>query len=192
MCQNSASLIFGIIVCVAGLGGVTIGSAIAQYFRPIDGRADPLVCAFGVLIAIPVSFFGLILAQGATVVSWIFLFMSVTALSTNWAVISDMVLSVTAPNKRAFATACQILISHMFGDALSPFVVGVLKDKLQSTMADQFHAFLYSIIPSLVVLGFGVPAFLYSAKFYVKDVENCKQRTEQIRSDDANLTDFAN
>lgn len=190
--MSSASLIFGLIVCVAGLGGVTIGSTIAQYLRPIDGRADPLVCAFGVLVAIPVSFFGLILAQSATVISWIFLFLSVTALSTNWAVISDMVLSVTAPNKRAFATAVQILVSHMFGDALSPFIVGVLKDELSDSMSDKFHAFLYAIIPSLVVLGLGVPAFLYSAKFYIKDVENCKQRTEAIRSGDANLTDFAN
>lgn len=197
--KDKISLTFGIIVCVAGLAGVITGSSIAQFLRPIDGRADPLVCAFGVLAGIPLTFFGLVLAKSLPTMSWILLFFSVTALSTNWAIISEIVLSVTIPNKRAFASACQILISHMFGDALSPFIVGALKDSFDQSIDDKFHSYLYSLVPTLIVLALGVPCYLYSSRFYVQDVENCKEAThreriereETVRSDEANLTDFA-
>lgn len=192
-------MIFGLIVIVAGIVGVSLGSGCAQYFRPYDGRADPIVCALGVLAGIPLLFFGLITARSVLWLSWTLLLFSVISLSTNWAVISDMTLSITLPNKRAFASACQILVSHLFGDAISPAIVGNIRDHLDKTIDDKFLAFMYSLLPTLIVLALGVPAFLISAKYYVLDVETCKNAInkdtteidETIRSEDANLTDFA-
>lgn len=168
--------------------------------RPYDGRADALVCALSVLLGVPTSFFGLILAKSHLVLSWLFLFAAVLSLSANWAVISDMTLSVTLPQKRAFASAGQILVSHLLGDAISPVIAGYLHDYLNTVYPDDnFTAFLYALLPSLIVLALGVPAFLYSAKFYVQDMETCKQEmskgmteiNETLRSEEANLTDFA-
>lgn len=188
-------MIFGGIVCAAGFFGVIAGSSSAQYFRKFDGRADPLVCAVGIFIAVPFTFLGLAMARSYTSFSWIFLFFSVTALSTNWAVVSDMLLSVTLPNKRAFATAIQILVSHLLGDATSPFIIGGLRDELEKYMGPDrtFEAFLYALCSTLVLLAVGGVAFLYSARFYVRDVTDCKSllREERTNSDDGNLTDFA-
>lgn len=191
-------MIFGGIVCAAGFIGVILGSSLAQYFRNLDGRADPLVCAGGIFVAIPFTFYGLANARSETTISWILLFFSVTALSTNWAVVSDMLLSVTLPNKRAFATAIQILISHLFGDATSPFIVGSLKDELENYKYDEFSAFLYALLSTLVILFLGAITFLYSSRFFVQDVATCRnslieesERDGPARTDAANLTDFA-
>lgn len=189
------------IVCIAGFTGVILGSSSAHHFRQYDGRADPIVCAVGVFIAVPVTFFGLVLARTYTSVSWFMLFLAVTALSTNWAVVSDMVLSITLPNKRAFATAIQILTTHLLGDAASPFIVGFIQKHLEPALdGDQYRAFLYALLSTLIVLTFGALAFARSAKYYVQDVEDCKAivsaKSEEdgvLRSPDAaNLTDFAN
>lgn len=195
---NSATMIFGGIVFAAGFVGVTLGSSSAQYFRKFDGRADPLVCAIGIFVSVPFTFFGLMFARSVTGLSWVLLFLSVTALSTNWAVVSDMVLSVTLPNKRAFATAIQILISHLFGDATSPFIVGWIRDELQPVLDDEFKAFLYALLSTLIVLTLGAFAFLYSSRFFVQDVETCNvllnsgsDKGERIRTEASNLTDFA-
>lgn len=188
-------------MCAAGFIGVILGSSAAQYFRQYDARADPIVCAVGVFVAVPMTFFGLVFARSHTSLSWLLLFLSVTALSTNWAVVSDMVLSTTLPNKRAFATAIQILTTHLLGDAASPFIVGAIRDGLTPALdGDGYHAFLYALLSTLIVLTLGAISFAFSAKFYAQDVEHCKALVAQksdgeevLRSSDgANLTDFAN
>ena len=197
----SATTIFGAIVCLAGFCGVTLGSSSAQYLRRYDGRADPLVCAVGIFVAVPFTLFGLVLARSITWLSWIFLFLSVTALSTNWAVVSDMLLSVVLPTKRAFATAIQILVSHLFGDATSPFITGFIRDELRISMGlevdKDFQPFLYSLLSTLIILALGGVAFLHSARFFVDDVERCKKALRKGSSDEdinptiSNLTNFA-
>lgn len=199
--EKDATIIFGIIVFAAGFIGVTLGSSAAQYFRQYDPRSDPIVCAVGVFVAVPMTFFGLVYARSITSLSWVLLFLAVTALSTNWAVVSDMVLSTTLPNKRAFATAIQILTTHLLGDAASPFIVGGIRDLLKeiSPQMEDYHAFLYALLSTLIILTLGALAFARSAKYYVRDVETCKALVSRdgesgedvLRSDGANLTNFA-
>lgn len=201
--ETTAQMIFGGIICAAGFVGVSLGSYAAQHYRKIDGRADPFVCAFGVFAAVPLTFFSVLLTRSILWLSWILLFLAVTALSTNWAVVSDMLLSVTLPNKRAFATAIQILVSHLLGDASSPFIIGYIKDSLIPVLdGDEYRSFQYALLLTLIILTLGACAFVYSAKFFVQDVEKCKQSIERggmtgveidesATNDAANLTDFA-
>lgn len=110
-----------------------------------------------------------------------------------------MVLSVTVPSKRAFATAVQILLSHLFGDATSPFIVGYFRGSLVADFKlDEFSALLYALLSTLIVLTLGAIAFVHSARFYVEDVETCKKNLtrradtdDMTPSDAAHLTDFA-
>ncbi|KAG9510224.1 Protein spinster-like 1 [Fragariocoptes setiger] len=197
--EKTATLIFGVIICVAGLVGVIIGTSSAQYLRRFDGRADPLVCAAGIFVAVPLVLFGLILARGHTGWSWFLMFAGITALSTNWAVVSDMLISVTVPNKRAFATAIQILISHVFGDATSPFIVGAIRDKLEVAMKPddkaEYLAFMYSLLSTLVILFFGCLAFFNSSRYFVNDVQVCKETcttlTANTSTDQQSLSQLA-
>lgn len=66
-----APLIFGFITCIAGIVGVIIGSASSQYFRRRNARADPLICALGVLGSVPLVYSGVVVAHTNLTLSWV-------------------------------------------------------------------------------------------------------------------------
>ena len=49
-------------------------------------------------------------------------------LNANWSIVSDMTLYIVIPPRRGIASATQILVSHMFGDAFSPYLIGAMAD----------------------------------------------------------------
>ena len=70
-------------------------------------------------------------------------------LNANWSIVSDMTLYIVIPPRRGIASATQILVSHMFGDAFSPYLIGAMADSLKplispnSTVTTQEH-FMHS------------------------------------------------
>ena len=42
-----------------------------------------------------------------------------------------MTLYIVIPPRRGIASATQILVSHMFGDAFSPYLIGAMADSLK-------------------------------------------------------------
>lgn len=75
-----SSLYFGIITCVTGVLGVGMGGAVSQYLRKKTPRADPLVCAAGLLLSAPFLYLAIIFAQSSTVATYVSL--SYIAIST--------------------------------------------------------------------------------------------------------------
>ena len=65
------ALKFGIITCIAGFLGVGLGSESARRLRVKYRRADPLVCAFGLLSCAPFLFFAMVLSKYHTVTTWV-------------------------------------------------------------------------------------------------------------------------
>ncbi|KAI1293630.1 Protein spinster -like protein 1 [Halotydeus destructor] len=186
MAEDKVALIFGVITCVSGILGVVIGSGGAQYYRRYNSKADPLICGFGVLLSVPFSFLGLSLAYGVPALSWISIFITITALCINWTLCADILLYVISPNRRAFAQAMQILFAHLFGDAASPFVVGTIADAIKRhegdlTPAVKYHSMQYALYSTSVVLVLGGLAFLYTAKYIDNDREVCKRQTQGQR-----------
>lgn len=55
----------------AGFIGVALGAEASRRFKRINPRADPLVCAFGLLMCTPFLFFGLWLSESNIPVSWV-------------------------------------------------------------------------------------------------------------------------
>lgn len=121
------NLIFGAISVFGGLLGVAIGSGLATWYRKREPRADPLICGYGVFFSVPFSFFAILYARENPMLTWIFIFIAITCLSLNWTLVADMLLYLVVPNRRSFAQSIQILFSHLLGDALSPYIVGMVK-----------------------------------------------------------------
>lgn len=67
----SVALYFGIITCVAGIIGVFFGSESARWLRRINPRADPLVCAFGLIVCAPFLFLVIFVAKYNTTATWV-------------------------------------------------------------------------------------------------------------------------
>lgn len=65
------SLIFGLITCLTGVLGVGLGVETSRRLRRSNPRADPLVCAAGLLGSAPFLFLSLACARGSIVATYV-------------------------------------------------------------------------------------------------------------------------
>jgi MFS transporter, Spinster family, sphingosine-1-phosphate transporter len=121
------SLKFGIITCFSGLLGVGTSSILATQLRKHINYADALVCAIGSLITIPTLFIAILITRSSvTILYWISTGIAITSLCLSWTMVADILLYVIHPNKRSTASAFNILVCHLFGDAGSPYIIGAV------------------------------------------------------------------
>lgn len=184
--KGKVGLIFGIIACFGGIIGVLIGYISSWYFRPKYPTADSWVCAVGVFLSIPFGFLAILLSRSSTTISWIFIFLSVTFLSTNWSVVVDILLYVIVPQRRSTAQSIQILTSHILGDASSPFIIGAISDAFSKDGVDKYHSLSYALYLTPAILIFGVVFFALSSRFIIKDEQRCKQMITSCESGASN------
>jgi drug/metabolite transporter (DMT)-like permease len=119
---------FGVVTCLSGLFGVSLSSVLAEKLRKVTDKADPLVCALGSLIAVP-SLFILIIVTGSVneILFWFITAIAISAMCLSWTIVADILLYAIYPNRRSIASALNILICHLFGDAGSPYVIGAVR-----------------------------------------------------------------
>eukprot|EP00090_Calanus_glacialis_P008185 TRINITY_DN1649_c0_g2_i1.p1 TRINITY_DN1649_c0_g2~~TRINITY_DN1649_c0_g2_i1.p1 ORF type:complete len:563 (-),score=152.44 TRINITY_DN1649_c0_g2_i1:282-1970(-) len=127
----NVSFKFGIVMTLSGLLGVPAGSYISQIIRHQVPNADPIVCAVTLLVSVPILFFGFATANYSLSLCYGLTFFAGLLLNANWSIVSDMTLYIVIPTRRGVATATQILVSHMFGDAFSPYLIGALADSFK-------------------------------------------------------------
>ncbi|XP_068581917.1 protein spinster homolog 1 [Cebidichthys violaceus] len=170
-CASSDSLIFGVITCVTGVLGVASGVLVSRRLRTRTDRADPLVCAAGLLLSAPFLYLAIVFAQASTVATYVFIFLGETFLSMNWAIVADILLYVVPPTRRSTAEAFQIVISHLLGDAGSPYLIGVVSDSLRRTDSFlwQFRSLQLSLLLCSFVAVIGGGFFLATALFIKGD-----------------------
>ncbi|KAH7731365.1 Major facilitator superfamily [Aphelenchoides avenae] len=179
---------FGLITCFGGLTGVFTGSLIAKWWRQgmycftANECADPWVCFAGAVITLP--FFGAALtAMGRSMpLAWVFVFFCVTCMCLNMAITTDIIMSVTVPNRRATAIAILTLVAHLLGDASSPYAVGVVSDWFRGE--DQSAVGLFMALRNALSLNFGM-LFLSTVcfLFVVHYIGEDRQRNEQMMHD---------
>ncbi|XP_016985369.1 protein spinster isoform X1 [Drosophila rhopaloa] len=128
--QDDVAFNFGVITMVAGLLGVPLGSFLSQYLGKRYPTADPIICAFGLLLSAPLLTGACLLVNSNSAGTYALIFFGQLALNLNWAIVADILLYVVVPTRRSTAEAFQILISHAFGDAGSPFLVGTISEAI--------------------------------------------------------------
>ncbi|XP_026735032.1 protein spinster isoform X1 [Trichoplusia ni] len=172
------SLIFGVITMVAGLLGVPLGAWLGTGLLKRFPRAHPVICGLGLLVSAPAMTLGIVLTQGYFYAPFILMFIGEVALNLNWAIVADMSLYVVIPPRRSTAEAFQILISHMFGDAGSPYLVGVISESLKKSLSPvdteptslvKFKSLQYALFVTCFVEVIGGIFFLLTAIYIVRD-----------------------
>ncbi|CAD5111645.1 DgyrCDS933 [Dimorphilus gyrociliatus] len=128
MSKETINITFGVCTCITGLLGVAIGATSARFLRRWTQKSDPIVCGIGLAVAAPTIFIAIALSCINLKATWAFIFISELFLSLNWSIVADILMCVVIPTRRSMAEAIQILISHAFGDAGSPFLVGQIAD----------------------------------------------------------------
>ncbi|KAL3856420.1 hypothetical protein ACJMK2_011184 [Sinanodonta woodiana] len=188
--QASVSLQFGIITVVAGFVGVALGAEGSRHLKKYNPRADPLICAFGLLCCTPFLFFALVLSEHHTAATWALIFIGETFLCLNWAIVADILLYVVIPTRRSTAEAFQILTSHALGDAGSPYLIGQVADLLSGKFKgdpQSAHVQFFTLQLALYITPFicvvGGAFFLTTALFIVDDKEKANKLTQGIVDD---------
>ncbi|KAJ0176664.1 hypothetical protein K1T71_007843 [Dendrolimus kikuchii] len=175
---ESVSYKFGLVGMFAGALGVPMGSALAQRLRARIPDCDPLICGFALLASAPLIYFALIAVDTHVALTYLLMFCGMVTLNLTWAIVADIVLYVVVPPRRATAEAFQILISHMFGDAGSPYLVGVISERLNNTLSYPmelttktvaFKSLQYALFVTCFVEVLGGIFFLLTAIYIVKD-----------------------
>lgn len=171
------SLTFGAITMTAGLLGVPLGSWMATKLVKRFPRVHPIICGAGLLISAPAMTVAITIVQGYYHLAFVLVFFAQVALNLNWAIVADMSLYVVIPPRRSTAEAFQILISHMFGDAGSPYLVGTISKHLQEYLSPteaasptvEFHSLQYALFITCFVEIIGAIFFLATAVYIVRD-----------------------
>lgn len=128
---NDVSFIFGAITMTTGIIGVPLGSYLSQRFNRKYPRADPYICAVGLILSAPLLAGAMLTVSANATLAYVLVFFGELALNLNWAIVADILLYVVVPTRRSTAEAFQILISHAFGDAGSPYFVGVISEAIK-------------------------------------------------------------
>jgi len=135
-----------------------------------------------------------------------FLFLGEVALNLNWSIIADMLLYIVTPTCRGTAEAIQILASHAFGDAGSPYLIGLVSDGLYQYLRNagdgcaldednkdiiegdctkdvefRFHSLQYSLFTNFGVEIIGGILFFITAIYIVRDKLACENASAEAQ-----------
>ncbi|VDN01845.1 unnamed protein product [Thelazia callipaeda] len=191
--KNSIAFNFGLITVAGGILGVSAGSFLAQLWsqgkwccKPIQSvRSNALICAFGSLFAVPCLFASLHLTSTDIGLAWVFFFLTIVLLCMNWAINVDMLLDIIVPERRSIANSWQILISHLFGDASGPYIIGLVSDWIRGSnngpSASSKSLIKAFYIPNVILI-ISVALFCSAAAFFVRDREIFLQKMGYSKS----------
>ncbi|XP_042298141.1 protein spinster homolog 3 isoform X2 [Sceloporus undulatus] len=173
-CNTANSRIFGGITIATGILGVVTGAEAARRYKKINAKADPLICALGSLTSAPCMYLAIMLAQESILATYIFIALAEFLLSLNWAVVTDILLYVVKPACQSTAVSLQIFVSHLLGDAGSPYLIGIIADTIQGNQGDRtylwdFRSLQYSFVLCTFVGVLGGGCFLMTALHIEED-----------------------
>lgn len=83
---------FGAITMVSGIIGVPLGTIIAEKLKKRSQRADPIICACGLILSAPLIAGSMLMITQNTTIAYILVFFGEVALNLNWAIVADILL----------------------------------------------------------------------------------------------------
>lgn len=120
-----ADIVFGGILVVAGLISTLLGGWLGDRLRGRFPGSYFLVSGCGMLLGFPCTIAMLFIPFP---LAWVAIFFAMFFLFLNIGPSNTALANVTPPAMRATAFALNILVIHLFGDALSPWLIGWIKD----------------------------------------------------------------
>ncbi|XP_067866179.1 protein spinster homolog 1-like isoform X4 [Heterodontus francisci] len=169
----SKILILGPISCVTGIIGIGIAAMISKYFKKKNPRADPLICAVGVLSSAPCLFIIIVLSRQCIATAYFFIFLGEIFLALNFAITADILLGIVIPTRRSIAEAVQKCINHGLGEASSPYIIGAISDAIQKgrpkSNYGEFVSLEYAFLLCPFIAVVGGALFLWTANYVEKD-----------------------
>jgi MFS family permease len=124
--HEKAAVSFGAIVVVTGFVGTFLGGWLGDYCAKYSRRAYLGVSAAATLLAAPFVWFALTTPSPTTYLTCMIMAQLLMFLSTG--PINASIVNLVLPTQRASATALEVFTIHLFGDCISPLLIGLISD----------------------------------------------------------------
>ena len=162
---GSIGVIFGGITATAGLLATVAGGWAGDKLRDRFASSYFLVSGVGMLLSVPATL-GIIYVRFP--MAWIVLFVAIFFLFFNTGPSNTALANVTSPVVRSSAFALNILIIHLFGDAFSPPLIGMVRDRWNMSVA------LFGVAMLMIVAGL---LWFWGAKYLPADTAAIDRET---------------
>lgn len=151
---DRAGFLFGAILVVSGFLGTLAGGWLGDRLQQKNKGGYFLVSGGGLLLATPAALVGILSADpavywGATFVALFFLFFNTGPLNA-------AICNVVPAGMRASAIAVNVLIIHLLGDALSPWIIGRISDVSNLAVGVSINCAAMAVSGLILVFGAGV------------------------------------
>ncbi len=143
---GNIDLIFGAITAAAGLLATLFGGWAGDKLRERFASSYFLVSGMGMLLCVPAT---IAVIYVRFPMAWLMIFIAVFFLFFNTGPSNTALANVTPPTVRASAFALNIFIIHLLGDATSPPLIGVVRDRWNMNVALWGVALLMIVAGSL-------------------------------------------
>jgi MFS family permease len=154
---KAVNFTFGILTVITGIVATLLGGWVGDRLRPKYPGSYFLVSGVGLLSGFPLVLLMLVTPFPA---AWAWVFLAEFCLFFNTGPANTILANATPPAIRATAFAVNIFVIHLLGDAISPWLIGLIADRSNMSVAFAFM--------SLMMLAGGV-LWLMGAKYLAAD-----------------------
>ncbi len=156
--------VFGLITALAGLAGTVAGGSAGDRLRRLIPGSYFIVSGAGLLVSAPAALLFLVTPFP---LAWIWIFLCVFFMFVNTGPTNTILANVIHPSLRPTAFAVNIFVIHIFGDAVSPPLIGAIADRW-----DMAHGF--AVVSAFLAIG-GL-LWLWGGRYLQRDTEIAPQR----------------
>jgi MFS transporter, Spinster family, sphingosine-1-phosphate transporter len=153
--EGPVEVVFGGVVCVAGLLGTLSGGWLGDKLRTRIPGSYFLVSGLAMIAGFP---FMIATLSAPFPWLWVTIFLACFCLFFNTGPANTILANVTHPSMRAAGFALNIFFIHAFGDVISPVIIGIVSDR-----AGMDHAFTLVGVMFLVAGALWLPGMRFLA-----------------------------
>ena len=151
---DRAGFLFGAVLVVAGFLGTLAGGWLGDRIHARNQGGYFLAAGWGLLLATPAGVLAVLAEPPA--IYWSATFLALFFLFFNTGPLNAAIVNVVPPNMRASAIAVNVLIIHMLGDALSPWLIGLVSDASSLGTGIVLDCVAIAVAGAILVAGAGV------------------------------------
>ncbi|AKU90333.1 spinster family MFS transporter [Vulgatibacter incomptus] len=148
---DRAGFVFGALLVVAGFLGTLAGGWLGDRLNLRHRGGYFLAAGWGLLLAVPFSLLGAISPDPA--IYWAATFAALFFLFFNTGPLNAVLVNVVPASMRASAVAINVLVIHMLGDAISPWLIGQVSDASSLGSAVRLNCAMIAVAGVILVAG---------------------------------------
>jgi MFS family permease len=151
--------VFGLITVVAGLLGTIAGGSAGDRLRKMMPGSYFMVSGVGLIISAPAA---LLFLVSPFPMAWLWIFVCVFFMFFNTGPTNAILANVIHPSLRPTAFAVNIFVIHIFGDVISPPLIGAVADRWNMAVG-------FAVVS--VMLIFGGLLWVWGTRYLERDTE---------------------